>query len=274
VGTITVVSGDAYNNPQRVTVNLKLSSQPPPVISVSPPQMSFVAKVGQNPSAQTLRIKNAGEGTLDYEVSWDASWLSVTPTGGTSEGGERTHTVSVASSNFTQGNYDAIISLSAPDASNSPQFVMVSLKVGTAPPPSTENRISISCNPSSGGTGTTVSIPIYIKGNLAAIEAFGLELTFDTNMFAYGNTKKGSLTGNWAFVDGSASGGVVTVGGLKGAGSTIPTGSTGSIAIVTLNVVGTGFSDGYVSQVTIRSYSDDISGMTPQPTSATFTFRK
>lgn len=274
VGTIMVVSADAYNNPQRVTVNLKLSSQPPPVIWASPLEMAFTAKVGQNPSAQTLRVKNVGEGTLAYEMNWDASWLSVAPTGGTSAGGEKTHTVSVASGPLAQGNYDGIISISAPDASNNPQLVMVSLRVGTAPPPSTENKISITCNPSSGRSGTTVSIPISIKGNLQAIESFGLELTFDTNMFAYNTTKKGSLTGSWAFVDGNASGGVVTIGGLAGSGNTIAVGSSGSIAIVTLNVTGSSYSDGYVSQVTIRSYSDDISGMTPQPTSTSFTLRK
>jgi Viral BACON domain len=274
VGTIMVVSADAYNNPQRVTVNLKLSSQPPPVIWASPLEMAFSAKIGQNPSSQTLKVKNVGEGTLAYEINWDASWLSVAPTGGTSAGGEKAHTVSVASSTLAQGNYDGIISISAPDASNTPQLVMVSLRVGTAPPPSTENKISITCNPSSGGTGTTVSIPISIKGNLQAIESFGLELTFDTNMFTYNTTKKGSLTGSWAFLDGNASGGVVTIGGLAGSGNTIAMGSSGSIAIVTLNVTGSSYSDGHVSQVTIRSYSDDISGMTPQPTSTSFTLRK
>jgi len=275
VATIMIVSDEAYNNPQRVTVNLKLSSQPPPEIWASPLDMAFAAKVGQNPRPQTLRIKNVGEGTLTYEIAWDVPWLTVAPTGGTSAGGEKTHTVSVNSQSLALGNYDGIISISAPDASNSPQLVMVRLRVGTAPPPSTDNRISISCNPSSGGTGTTVSIPVSIRGNLQAIESFGLELTFDANLFDYVNTKKGSLTGSWAFVDGNSSGsGVVTVGGLAGSGNTIPVGSTGTIAIVTLRVTGAGYSDGHVSQITIRSYSDDISGMQPKPASTSFTFRK
>lgn len=274
VATIMIVSDEAYNNPQRVTVSLKLSSQPPPEIWASPLNMVFAAKVGQNPSAQTLRIKNVGEGTLTYEIAWDVPWLTVAPTGGTSAGGEKTHRVSVGSSTLGEGNYDGTITVSAPDASNSPQFVMVRLRVGTAPPPSTDNRISISCSPSSGGTGTTVSVPVSIRGNLQAIESFGLELTFDTNLFDYVNTKKGSLTGSWAFVDGNASGGVVTVGGLAGSGNTIPVGSSGTIAIVTLRVTGAGYSDGHVSQLTIRSYSDDISGMQPKPASTSFTFRK
>lgn len=272
--TIMIVSTEAYNNPQRVSVSLKISSQPPPEIWVSPQGMTFTTKIGQNPPAQTLRVKNVGQGTLTYDLAWDVSWLTVAPTGGTSEGGEKTHTVSVDSSALAEGNYDGTITVSAPDASNNPQLVPVSLRVGTAPPPSTDNRISISCKPSSGGTGTTVSIPISIRGNLQAISSFGLELTFDANLFDYVNTKKGSLTGSWAFVDGNASGGVVTVGGLAGSGSTIPKGSTGTIAIVTLRVTGAGYSDGHVSQLTIRSYSDDISGMQPEPASTSFTYRK
>ena len=111
-----IVSDEAYNNPQRVNVSLKLSSQPPPEIWVSPLEMAFSAKVGQNTSAQTLRIKNVGEGTLTYEIAWDVPWLTVAPTGGTSAGGEKNHTVSVGSNTLALGNYDGILSISAPDA--------------------------------------------------------------------------------------------------------------------------------------------------------------
>jgi len=275
--TIMIVSSEAYNNPQRVAVSLKISSQPPPEIWASPLEMAFAAKVGQNPSPQTLRVKNVGEGTLAYEIAWDAPWLSVVPGGGSSAGGEKTHTVSVNSQSLAKGNYDGAITVSASDASNSPQLVQVSLKVSTTsppPPPSTSNWISISCNPSSGGTGTTVTIPIYIEGNILEIETFGLTLTFDPNLFNYNSTTTGSLTGSWAFVDGNASGGVVTVGGLAGSASAIPIGSSGSIAVVTLTVTGASYSDGYVSQLTIGSLGDDISGMQPHPGSVSFTFRK
>ena len=275
VATIMVTSGEAYNNPQRVTVSLKLSSQPPPVIWVSPLEMTFTAKVGQNPSAQTLRVKNVGEGTLAYEVIWEAPWLSVAPTSGTSAGGEKTHTVSVASNTLAQGNYDGIVSISAPDASNSPQRVMINLRVGTGPPPpppSTDNIISVSCKPSSGGTGTIVSIPISINGNLQQIDSFGLDLTFDRSLFTYQSTGTGQLTGGWS-VAGGESGGVVTIGGYPGAGNAIPVGSVGSIAVVKLKVIGTGYSDGYKSKITIGGFVDGISGMTCGPCTTSFTYQ-
>jgi len=277
-GTVTIDSSDAYNNPQRLTVSLKVSSQPPSEIWFSPQGMSFTAKTGKNPPAQTLRIKNSGSGTLSYEIATNAAWLVVSPDSGTSSGEEKSHTVSIASANLPEGNYDGTITISSADASNSPQIVIVSLDVSstpTPPPPSDNNRISIACNPSSGGAGATISVPISIDGNLQAISTFGLELAFDSNLFDYVRTNKGSLTGSWAMVDGNPAGaGRLTVGGFAGSASAIPVGRVGTIAIVTLRVTGTGYSNGQQSQVTIRNYSDDISGMRPQPASVTFTFRQ
>jgi hypothetical protein len=259
-----------------VSVSLKITAQPPPEIRVSPKDLRYVAKVGTNPPAQALRIKNSGEGTLIYDVTWDVPWLAVSPAGGPSGGGERTHTVSVDSRNMAVGNYDGAITVSADDAKNSPQFVTVSLRVSTTappPPPSTNNWISVWCNPSSGGTGTTVSVSISIDGNLQVIETFALTLTFDPLLFNYGNTTSGNLTGGW-FVDGNASGGVVTIGGARFSASPIPVGSSGTIAVVTLTVTGASYSDGYVSQLTIGSLNDGISGMQPHPGTASFTYRK
>jgi hypothetical protein len=273
--TITIVSSEAYNNPQRVSVRLKISTQPPPEIWVSPPEMIFSAQVGRNPSAKTLRVKNIGMGTLTYDVTWDAPWLNVTPAGGSSGGEEQTHTVSVDSNNLAEGNYDGTITVGSADASNSPQHVRVILRVGDVPPVPTDNAIYITCKPTSGGTGTIVSIPVAISGNLDTISTFGLDLIFDSNLFQYQSTSKGSLTGDWAMVDGNLSGaGIVKIGGFSGSANAIPVGSAGSIAIVKLRVTGAGYSDGHQSQITINVYTDDIAGMTPQPATATFTFHQ
>jgi hypothetical protein len=151
----------------------------------------------------------------------------------------------------------------------------MNLEISGQPPPPTDNRVSIACSPSSGGSGTLVSVPISIRGNLQSISTYGLEFTFDSNLFQYQSTNKGTLTGNWAVVDGNVSGpGTLTIGGFAGSATAIPMGSIGTIAVVTLRVTGAGFSDGHQSQVTIRDYSDDISGMLPDPFSTVFTFRQ
>jgi hypothetical protein len=272
--TITIVCSEAYNNPQRLNASLKISAEPPPEIWVSPLEITFAAQVGKNPSARTLRVKNVGKGTLAYDVTWDAPWITVAPAGGTSGGEEKTHTVSVDSKSLAEGSYDGNITVTSGNASNSPQRIGVRLEVGDNPPPSTDNRISIACSPASGGTGTLVSIPVSIRGNLQEISTFGLELTFDSNLFQYQSTSTGNLTGGWS-VGGGESGGVVTVGGFAGSANAIPVGSVGSIAIVKLKVkTGTGYSDGQQSQITIRGYIEDIQGMQPEPCSTSFTFRQ
>lgn len=271
--TITITCSQAYNNPQRVAVNLKIDKEPPPQISVSPLSLSFGCQVGGSPSPQTISIWNSGKSTLNYTISDDANWLQVEPTNGSSTGEtqRRTHTVYVNAAGLDQGTYTATITISCPEATNNPQRVDVTLRVAAIP---TNNEISVACSPSAGSTATTVSVAISVYGNIKSISAFGLQLSFDTNMFEYLGTSKGSLTGSWAFVDGNNVAGTVTIGGFAGSGNTIPSGSDGSLAVVTLRVTGSSYPNGTQSQLTIRSYTDDIAGMKPEPASVTFTYRK
>ncbi|MBM3284451.1 MAG: hypothetical protein FJY81_01100, partial [Candidatus Aminicenantes bacterium] len=230
--TITVTCAQAYNNPQRATVSLKIDREPPPEISVTPLNLSFSCQVGgANPPAQTFAVWNKGKSVLNYAVSDDAYWLEVNPAAGSSAGEAETrvHTVSANAGGLSQGTYSGIITIACPDATNSPQTVGVTLRVAEIP---TNNEISVACIPSAGYSGTTVSVPISILGNLNSISTFGLQLTFDSNMFEYLGTSKGSLTGSWAFVDGNNISGTVTIGGFAGSGSTIPVGSEGSLAVV------------------------------------------
>jgi hypothetical protein len=258
---ITITSSEAYNNPQRVSVSLNISVEPPPEIWVSSQEMTFAAKVGTSPPSQTLRVKNGSTGTLTYDLAWKAPWLNVSPAGGTSRGEEKSHNVSVDSEKLTEGTYEGTITVTSDEASNSPERITINLEISGQPPPPTDNRISIACGPASGGTGTFVSVPISIRGNLQRISTYGLEFTFDSNLFQYQGTSKGTLTGSWAVVDGNVSApGTLTIGGFAGSASAIPAGSVGTIAVVSLRVTGAGYSDGHQSQVTIRAYSDDISG--------------
>jgi hypothetical protein len=177
----------------------------------------------------------------------------------------------VNSSSLGQGTYNGTITITSSAAANSPQLVGVTLTVTSIP---TNNEIGVICSPGSGVTGTTVNFSVYVYGNLNSISAFGLQLTFDTSMFQYVGTDKGSLTGGWAYVDGSNASGTVTVGGFAGGGSAIPTGSSGTIAVVVLRVTGGSYPDGQQSTITIKSYSDDVAGMKPEPASTTFTYKK
>ena len=275
--TITITSLQAYNNPQTVEVNLSLSEEPPPEIWVNTKQLTFNAKEGgSNPDSQNITIKNSGSSTLTYNITKDVPWLNVNPDSGTVKTGEKVHTVSVETGGLNDGTYSGIITITDPNATNNPQQVTVTLnlskKTSPPPPPSTANRVGISISPNSGGTDTIVRITISIDGNTSSISTFGLKLNYNTSIFQYVGTSRGSLTSSWAFVDGNANAGVITVGGLRGGAGAIPIGSQGSIAVVKLRVVYNGGSD-LSTTISMNSLTDDLVGMTINPASAAFTYR-
>ena len=111
-GKITITDANASNNPKNVEVTLTVSQKPPPVISVTPTSLSFSGKQGgSNPAPQSIRIKNSGESTLNYSISDNANWLSVSPSGGSSTGQEITHNVSVNIGGLGEGSYNGIITI-------------------------------------------------------------------------------------------------------------------------------------------------------------------
>jgi len=270
---ITVSDSEASNSPQTVAVELNISEILPPEISIDPGSISFQAKVGgENPSPVSIFVSNSGEGTLNYSIDWDANWLSVNPNSGQTKGAARKHTASANTSGLNVGTYQALITVSDPEASNSPQTVNVTLYVSSIP---TDNKVGISISPSSGSSGTIISFPISVKGNTSQIGPFGLELHFDSTMFAFQSVNSGTLTGSWAAVSGNeTTAGTVVIGGFVGSGNPVPIGSLGSIAVVKLRVTCSSCSNGDTSQTTINSFTDDISGMIASPSSVKFTFNK
>jgi len=109
-----------------------------PIISHSPASFSSSAiQGGSNPENKTLEIWNSGVDTLHWTLSDDADWLSESPTSGSSTGVNDTTlvTVSVNTTGMSAGDYSANITITAAEASNSPQTVLVSLDIGAGPPP-------------------------------------------------------------------------------------------------------------------------------------------
>ena len=135
--------------------------------------------------------------------------------------------------------------------------------------------ISISCNPSTGGTDTIVTITISIKGNQKEIDAFGLELTFDIQMLQFLSANEASLTGDWTAVDGNEiKSGIVRIGGFTRSEYAIPKESTGSITTVKFKVTGGEYSDGQQSQICMQNLLNDLEGLTVSPSCVTFTYKK
>ncbi len=104
----------------------------PPTIGYSPSSFSFTANEGgANPASQTLSISNTGVNptAMDWAVTDDATWLSLSPTSGSSSGEVDSVTLSVDISGMSAGNYSATITISGTGATNTPRTAAVSLAI-------------------------------------------------------------------------------------------------------------------------------------------------
>jgi hypothetical protein len=137
----------------------------------------------------------------------------------------------------------------------------------------TQTDISVTFNPSSGTSGTSLVIPVSIDQNPIGITAFGMDMFYDTSMFSFQSVDRGRLNTDWYAVAGNEiSPGNVRLGGFAGAASEIPQGSAGSIALISMEVTCSGCSNGQQGQLCIDNYVDHISQLTPMPYCITFTY--
>lgn len=136
LATLTIKCVTAYNNPQLIAVNLTIAKEIPPKIWIESQKLIFNAQEGgSNPSAQSLRIKNEGTGTLNYQLSTDAPWLSIDPPSGSTTVNMKVHQVLVQAFGLASGTYNGKITVKDNTASNSPQTVDVTLNINKTAPP-------------------------------------------------------------------------------------------------------------------------------------------
>jgi len=102
-----------------------------PAIGRAPSSLSSIPGEGSNPPNQTFQVWNSGSGTLNYTLSKNQSWLSLSSAGGdsTGTGDVDTITVSYDTDSLAAGFYGATIIISDTAASNNPQTIAVSLEV-------------------------------------------------------------------------------------------------------------------------------------------------
>jgi hypothetical protein len=116
--------------------DLSVTNPTEPTIAFGPSSLSFSAiEGGANPAGQILEIWNSGPGTLNWGVSDNADWLSLSPTSGSSSGEHGEVTVSVDTTGMSAGDHSATITIAAAGATNTPWTLSVSLTLtGTAGP--------------------------------------------------------------------------------------------------------------------------------------------
>jgi len=98
-----------------------------PRISINKNQLNFAADTsGAVTCPQPIRVENSGGGTLNWSAAADQDWLACAPASGTGSG---EILVSVDPSGHGPGTYTGAVSVTAPDVSNSPRTVSVTLTI-------------------------------------------------------------------------------------------------------------------------------------------------
>ena len=124
---ITVSATGAANTPQVIPVTLVVNNVPTISLDVS---SVAIAAVEGTTGSQNLVLENSGTGTLTWTATSSASWLTVTPAGGSLPAGTTVIvTTSADTIGLPPGTYSATITIDDPGAGNGPQTVFVSLTV-------------------------------------------------------------------------------------------------------------------------------------------------
>jgi len=118
-------------------VSMSASTNPAPVISLSPAALMFTTRYGSasNPASQAFSITNTGSAPLNYTITSNANWLSIAPVSGIiATGAGQQIIVSVNNSGLNPGVSNALITISDPTAINSPRTVNVALSIQSTNP--------------------------------------------------------------------------------------------------------------------------------------------
>jgi uncharacterized repeat protein (TIGR02543 family) len=170
--TITISSDDADS--VEIDVSLEVAGEvEEPEIGFDPDEFEFEAEQGgDDPDEEILTIWNEGTGTLEFSVSDNAGWLTLSPRTGESEDDddEQEIELSVDIGNLEPDEYTATITIKSGSASNSPEEVEVTLVIeetdgggGSSGSGLEGHLLLVATNP--GGAGTvTPSVPMGSQG--------------------------------------------------------------------------------------------------------------
>ena len=99
----------------------------PPQISLNRTQLYFGVYIrGNKTDPQSFSIANSVGGVLNWTAMDNVQWMNCTPNSGDNTGSVM---VSVDVSGLSAGTYTGVITIEAPNASNSPQYIKVELNV-------------------------------------------------------------------------------------------------------------------------------------------------
>jgi len=207
-GHFTVTFTASGQSPVTGSVNLTINV-PPRTISASPASLSFAYDIGgARPNAQSIAVSSNFAGvsfSVSTVTSDGGSWIAINPVSGSTPA---TISVSVDPSGLQPGTYTGNLSVTSPNASNSPQTVPITLNVssqvvftyaiGSDPPnqqcfilksspsgqafsASTSGETWLSVSPTSGATPRSICVAIdptgLQSGTYQSVVTFSVGLT-------------------------------------------------------------------------------------------------
>ncbi|RLF29343.1 MAG: hypothetical protein DRJ99_03645, partial [Thermoplasmata archaeon] len=120
------------NQDKEYIAHYKEKTEQHPTLSYSPKAYNFSDMLEGEIASATFKIWNNGTGTLNYNLSESAEWLSVSPSSGSSTGEQNKNTIEVYinTTNLSPGNYSANISIESNGGSGN---FSVNLMVSSTP---------------------------------------------------------------------------------------------------------------------------------------------
>ena len=128
-GNPRVLDGDGDN---AAVVDIGAFERDPvrPAIALSARAIEFIREAdGTGPQPVDLLIQDCGGGTLDWRIDCNWPWLTFEPSVGSAPGTVNEVSLSAVLEGMPQGIHQALLTVSGSDAANSPQAVLVTLRI-------------------------------------------------------------------------------------------------------------------------------------------------
>ena len=184
-GTLTITATGATGSPRVVPVSLTVTSATVPTLSTSPASMTFTYETGGNaPAAQSIAVSSSGTGLSYSAAASGGTWLSASPTSGTTPG---TVSVLVNPAGLSVGTHSGMVTITSSGATGSPQSVAVTLIVNNG---GSSSSLTVTPNALQFSTQTGVASAAFAAQKLTIT-------TTGSSAVSYQSSQTTQTGGNW-----------------------------------------------------------------------------